>query len=73
MKIGILGTGMVRKTLASKLNELGHEVMIGTRSVSGTLAKNEADMMGSPPFKEWHSKNPKIKLSHLQKLLSQVK
>jgi len=63
MKIGILGTGIVGKTLAAKFIELGHEVMIGTRNVSETLAKTEKDMMGSPPFKEWHSKNPKIQLS----------
>lgn len=62
MKIGILGTGVVGKTLAAKLVELGHEVMIGTRSVAETLAKTENDMMGSPPFKEWHAGNPKVKL-----------
>jgi predicted dinucleotide-binding enzyme len=32
MKIGILGTGAVGTTIASKLIELGHEVMIGSRS-----------------------------------------
>jgi predicted dinucleotide-binding enzyme len=32
MKIGILGTGMVGETLASKLVELGHDVMMGARS-----------------------------------------
>jgi NADPH-dependent F420 reductase len=62
MKIGILGTGIVGKTLAVKLNELKHEVMIGTRNVSETLAKTDKDMMGSATFKEWHSKNSKIKL-----------
>ncbi len=62
MKIGILGTGFVGKTLAAKLVELGHEVMIGTRNVTETLAKTETDMMGSPPFKEWHAGNPKVKL-----------
>lgn len=61
MKIGILGTGVVGKTLAAKLNELGHDVMIGTRNVSETMAKTAPDMMGSPPFKEWHSQNPKVK------------
>ena len=32
MKIGILGSGMVGQTLATKLAELGHDVMVGTRS-----------------------------------------
>lgn len=32
MKIGVLGTGMVGSTLATKLVELGHEVMMGARA-----------------------------------------
>ena len=32
MKIGVLGTGMVGKAIASKLVALGHEVMMGSRT-----------------------------------------
>jgi 8-hydroxy-5-deazaflavin:NADPH oxidoreductase len=32
MKVGVLGTGVVGRTLASKLAELGHEVTMGSRS-----------------------------------------
>lgn len=32
MRIGILGTGVVGQTLARKLRELGHEVVIGSRT-----------------------------------------
>lgn len=32
MKIGMLGTGIVGRTLGSKLRELGHEVTMGSRS-----------------------------------------
>lgn len=32
MKIGVLGTGMVGTTIGTKLVELGHEVMMGSRS-----------------------------------------
>ncbi|MEM9009968.1 MAG: NAD(P)-binding domain-containing protein [Pseudomonadota bacterium] len=32
MKIGVLGTGMVGRALASKLASLGHEVMMGARA-----------------------------------------
>jgi predicted dinucleotide-binding enzyme len=39
MKIGVLGTGGVGQTLAAKLAELGHEVIIGTRSVEATEAR----------------------------------
>ncbi len=66
MKIGILGTGVVGKTLASKLFEIGHDVTIGTRNVSETLAKANKDMMGNPPFKEWHASNPKVKLGSFE-------
>lgn len=62
MKIGILGTGGVGRTLASKLAVDGHEVMIGTRSVNETLAKSEPDGMGNPPFKKWLENNPSVKL-----------
>ncbi len=34
MKIGVLGTGVVGTTLATKLRELDHEVLIGSRSAS---------------------------------------
>ena len=32
MRIGVLGTGVVGTTIAGKLRELGHEVLIGSRS-----------------------------------------
>lgn len=32
MKIGVLGTGTVGRTIAGKLRELGHEVLVGSRS-----------------------------------------
>lgn len=62
MKIGILGTGGVGRTLAAKFSEMGHEVRIGTRNVEDTLARTAPDGMGSPPFKDWHSQNAKVKL-----------
>ncbi|WP_327143909.1 NADPH-dependent F420 reductase [Nocardia sp. NBC_01327] len=41
MKIGIVGTGSVGRTLAARLVELGHDVVIGTRDVAATEAKAE--------------------------------
>jgi predicted dinucleotide-binding enzyme len=35
MRIGVLGTGMVGRTIATKLVELGHEVTMGSRSADG--------------------------------------
>ncbi|MBK6518599.1 MAG: NAD(P)-binding domain-containing protein [Polyangiaceae bacterium] len=62
MKIGVLGTGVVGQTLAAKLVALGHDVVIGTRDPAATLARSEKGPFGSPPFREWHAANPKVKL-----------
>ena len=62
MKIGILGTGMVGQTLGAKLEELGHEVMIGTRNVAETLARTDPHPYGFPPFSAWHAEHPGVRL-----------
>jgi len=61
MKIGILGTGVVGQTIAEKLLQLGHQVMIGTRNKKDTLAKTGKDNFGRPPFSEWIKNNTQIK------------
>lgn len=48
MKIAVLGTGMVGDTIASRLIELGHQVMMGSRSATNEralafLKKHEKD------------------------------
>jgi predicted dinucleotide-binding enzyme len=62
MEIGILGTGMVGQNIGAKLFWLGHNVMIGTRDVSKTMARTDPDMYGNPPFSEWIKQNSKIKM-----------
>ncbi len=62
MKIGILGTGGVGRTIAEKLVNAGHDVKIGTRDVASTLAKTEKSLTGAPPFSEWHRSNISVKL-----------
>lgn len=62
MKIGILGTGMVGQTLSAKLDELGHGVMIGTRDVAQTQARNEPHPYGLPPFSAWHAEHQGVRL-----------
>ncbi|MEM9324294.1 MAG: NAD(P)-binding domain-containing protein [Bacteroidota bacterium] len=62
MKITILGTGIVGRTIAAKLFDLGHEVTIGTRNAEKTLTNEEKDGYGNPPFKVWHEENPGVKL-----------
>jgi predicted dinucleotide-binding enzyme len=55
MKIGILGSGTVARTVGGKLAELGHEVMFGTRDVARALARKDPDAFGNPPFKDWQA------------------
>ncbi len=62
MKVTILGTGLVGRTIAAKLFELGHEITIGTRNVESTLNREDKDGYGNPPFKEWYKDNQEIKL-----------
>ena len=58
MKVAILGTGMVGQTLAAKLSEMHHEVIIGTRNVAETMAKTAPGPFGNPPFKVWKEQHP---------------
>jgi predicted dinucleotide-binding enzyme len=62
MKISIIGTGTVGQTLAAKLLEVGHDVMVGTRNVSEKLKKTEKDSYGNSSFSDWYKENNKIKL-----------
>src|SRR5690606_92087 len=39
MRVGVLGTGDVGKTLASRLIEIGHEVRMGSRAQGNEAAK----------------------------------
>jgi predicted dinucleotide-binding enzyme len=63
MRIGILGTGMVGKAFAARLTELDHEVLVGTRDPATTLARDEPDRYGNPPFRVWSQQHPGVKLS----------
>lgn len=63
MNIGIFGTGIVGRTIAARLVELGHSVVIGTRDPNQTLAKTAPDGMGNPPFSVWQKDNLKVHLA----------
>jgi predicted dinucleotide-binding enzyme len=62
MKIAILGSGIVAKTVAGKLDALGHQVVLGTRDVAATLARDAPDMAGGPPLRTWLESHPKVRL-----------
>src|SRR2546423_4675811 len=46
MRIGVLGTGIVGRTLAGKLVELGHEVRMGSRQAGNENAVEWAQEAG---------------------------
>jgi 8-hydroxy-5-deazaflavin:NADPH oxidoreductase len=62
MKIAVLGTGIVGRTIAGGCVQLGHEVVIGTRDPQATLTRTEGDSMGNPPFSVWHGEHEDIGL-----------
>ena len=66
MRIGILGTGAVSQTLAGKLAELDHDVMVGTRDVSRTMANREPNQYGMPAFSVWHEQHPAVKVGSFE-------
>jgi 8-hydroxy-5-deazaflavin:NADPH oxidoreductase len=70
MKIGIIGTGIVGRTLGVKLIEMENDVMYGTRDTARTLARSEPDAYGNPPFSEWKKQHPKVKLGTFQEAAS---
>lgn len=47
MRIAVLGTGMVGRTLATKLVELGHEVRLGSRTAGNEAAVAWAEAAGA--------------------------
>jgi hypothetical protein len=62
VKLGIIGTGVVGKTIAARLAGLGHEVMVGTRDPEQTLSRTEPGAYGNPPFGSWQEEHPEVKL-----------
>jgi len=63
MRIAVFGTGTVGRTLAGRLSELGHSVVIGTRDPASTLARTDPDAMGNPPFAAWQADHRDVRLA----------
>ncbi len=61
MNVGVLGTGIVGQTVAGKLAELGHDVVIGTRDVDAALARSEGPRPGLPSFAQWLEQHPEVR------------
>jgi predicted dinucleotide-binding enzyme len=62
MRIAVLGTGVVGRTLAARLDGLGHDVVIGTRDPAATMARTEPGGFGTVPYPQWQAEHPGIRL-----------
>jgi 8-hydroxy-5-deazaflavin:NADPH oxidoreductase len=62
VRFGILGTGVVGKTIAVRLDGLGHDVIVGTRNPEETLSRTDPDLYGNPPFGAWQEEHPEVRL-----------
>ncbi|MDQ0802379.1 NAD(P)-binding domain-containing protein [Arthrobacter sp. SLBN-112] len=60
MKTAVLGTGVVGRTIAARLAEIGHSVAVGTRDPQASLSRTRAGGMGNPAFATWAAENPAI-------------
>ena len=61
MKIGILGTGIVSRTLSGRLARGGNDVMMGTRDVVSLMGRDAGEQQES--FAQWHEANPRVKVA----------
>ncbi|MER6444706.1 NADP oxidoreductase [Streptomyces venezuelae] len=55
MRYAVLGTGIVGRTVAARLDGLGHQVVIGTRDPEATAGRDE--------YAQWHQTHPGIALA----------
>lgn len=65
MKITVLGTGLVGRLLAAKLDDLSHDVVVGTRDPDATLARDQWSKTGdvdTPPYTHWQAEHPQVRL-----------
>ena len=62
MRFGVLGTGIVGRSIAGGLAGLDHDVVIGTRDTAAVMARTDRDAMGNEPFAVWKESNASVKL-----------
>ncbi len=63
MRIGILGTGGVGRTLAGALSERGHEVVMGSRDPEAALASTEVNQQTDTTLSGWHESNTAVRVA----------
>ncbi len=63
MTIAVLGTGAVGRALAGRLDELGHDVVIGTRDPDATRTRGASDGSDAASFPTWQAEHPDVVLA----------
>jgi predicted dinucleotide-binding enzyme len=63
MRIGILGTGGVGRTLAGALSERGHEVVMGSRDPAVALASTDVNQQTDTTLSGWHGSNAAVRVA----------
>lgn len=59
MRIAVLGTGTVGRAIAGRVDELGHEVLVGTRDPAHTLRAGQPE--GS--FADWSAEHSRVRVA----------
>jgi predicted dinucleotide-binding enzyme len=62
MRIGIIGTGGVARTLAGALAGNGHEVALGSRDPQGALARDDVNQQTGTTLAGWSGANPEVRI-----------
>lgn len=62
VRIAVLGTGIVGRTLATGTARSGHVVVVGTRDPEATMSRTEPDAMGNPPYSTWQAEHRDVAL-----------
>jgi len=61
MRIGVLGTGVVGRTIAARLASLDHDIVVGTRDPAATRARTEPDRFGTA-MAPWLAEHSELRL-----------
>lgn len=63
MRIGILGTGAVARTLGAALAVREHEVTLGSRDPAAALARDDVSQQTGTTLAGWHETNPAVRIA----------
>jgi hypothetical protein len=62
MRIAVIGTGGVARTLASALARKGHDVVLGSRDPQAALARDDVNPQTGTTLAGWSQANPSVRI-----------